>query len=97
MLEIPTLRILRLQAQQDVEVEINGSLGSRLRSAIAYALAGAGYLFMLSLQFLSRQFFIDTASDPYALLIASQYGIEPEAATQAPRLTVVVVLPTPPF
>jgi len=83
VLEIPPLRILRLQAEQDVEVEINGALGSRLRLAIAYAIAGVGYVFLTALQYLSRQLFLDTADDPFALLWASIYGIQPNAATAA--------------
>ncbi len=83
MLKIPTLRILRLQAEQDVEVEINGALGSRLRSAIAFALAGFGYLFLKSLVYLSRQFFPDTADKSFALLWASVFGITPRPATAA--------------
>ena len=83
MLEIPTLRILRLQAQQDVEVEVNGALDSRLRQALAFALAGFGYLFLKSLVYLSRQFFPDTADESFALLWASVFGITPRAATAA--------------
>lgn len=83
MLEIPTLRILRQQAQQDLDTEVNGAQGSRLRTAIALALAGLVYLLLKSLQFLSRQLFIDTADDPFALLIASIYGVTPTPATKA--------------
>lgn len=83
MLEIPTLRILRLQAQQDIDTEVNGALGARLRTAIAFALAGLIYLLLKSLQFLSRQLFIDTADDSFALLIASIYGVDPTPATKA--------------
>jgi uncharacterized phage protein gp47/JayE len=83
VLEIPTLRILRLQAEQDIETEINGALGSRLRTAIAFALAGLVYLLLKSLQFLSRQIFIDTADEAFALLWASIYGVEANPATSA--------------
>lgn len=83
MLEIQTLRILRLQAQQDLNSEVNGALGSRLRNAIAFALAGLVYLLLKSLQFLSRQIFIDTADDAFALLWASIYGVTPRPATKA--------------
>ena len=83
MLEIPTLAQLRVQAQQDLAVEASGALRSALTTALAYALAGVGYLFLKTLQFLSRQLFIDTASEPYALLWASIYGIVPNEATPA--------------
>ncbi len=82
-LEIPSLRVLRLQAESDVEVEINGSLSSRLRTALAFALAGIGFAFLTALQFLSRQFFVDTADETFALLWASIFGITPNPATQA--------------
>ena len=81
MLEIPTLRVLRLQAQQDMNTEVNGALGSALRTAIAFALAGLVYALMTALQFLSRQPFIDTADDAFSLLIASIYGVTPTPAT----------------
>jgi len=87
VLEIPSLRILRLQAQQDVETDINGSLGSRIRQSIAFALAGFGFLFLSSLQYLSRNFFLDTADDTFALLWASIYGITAKPATQASGFT----------
>lgn len=69
-----------------MNTDVNGSLGSRLRTAIAFALAGLVYLLLKSLQFLSRQLFIDTADESFALLWASIYGVEPTPATKASGL-----------
>lgn len=81
MLEIQSLRILRLQAEQDMEVEANGKLGSRIRRSLAFALAGIGFIILLTLQKLSRQLFVDTADDSFALLWASIFGITPNPAS----------------
>lgn len=83
MLEIPTAGQLAEQAKQDVEAEINGSLGSRLRLALANALAGFGYLIMKMLQYVSRQLFVDLADEPYALLWADIHDVTPTEATAA--------------
>lgn len=80
-LEIPPLQTLKTVAERDIEVEVNGALGSRLRAAMAVALASIGYWFLSTLKFLSLQFFIDTASDAFALLWASIFGIDPNPAT----------------
>ena len=83
MFTIPTLKQLRQMARDDVETEINGSLGSRLREAVAFALAAFGYLYLRILQWLSRQMFVDLADSAYKLLWASIYGVTPNAATSA--------------
>lgn len=83
MLEIPTRQELQTQANDDVQTEINGALGARLASRLAYALAALTYGLYLGLRFNSRQLFIDTASTPFALLWASIYGVTPRPATQA--------------
>jgi uncharacterized phage protein gp47/JayE len=85
VLDIPTLDNLKTAAERDieVEVEVNGSLGARLREAMATALAGIGYWFLLTLQRLSLDFFVDTASEAFALLWASIFGIVPNPATPA--------------
>jgi uncharacterized phage protein gp47/JayE len=83
MLQIPSLAQLRAQARDDIEAEINGALGSRLREALAFALAAIGYLWCLLLRWLVRQMFVDQADDAYVLLWASIYGITPNPATQA--------------
>jgi uncharacterized phage protein gp47/JayE len=83
VLEIPTLRDLRLAAESDLQVEASSVLPQSLRRALAYALAGIGYLYLTALQFLSRQLFLDTAASNFALLWASIFGVEPNPATQA--------------
>lgn len=83
MLSIPSLRQLRIQAQQDLSTEADGALRDALINSIAYALAGMGYLDLKTLQWLSRQLFVDTADDSYALLWASIFGVDPTAAVQS--------------
>ena len=83
MLEVPTLAQLRAAARDDVEVEINGALGSRLRESIAFAIAAMGGLYMRFLQRLSLQLFVDTASPSYGLRHASIQGVTPNPATPA--------------
>jgi len=83
MFPIPTLKELRQQARDDVEAELNGTLGSRLREAIAFALAAFGYLYLRILQWLSRQLFVDLADASYKLLWASIYDVTPNPATPA--------------
>lgn len=88
-LEIPTLANLRTAADRDFEVEVNGALGSRLRAAMAVALATIGYWFLSSLRRLSLNFFVDTATAAFALLWASIFGIDPNPATPAQGLVLV--------
>lgn len=83
MLEIPTFREIRIQAQQDLNTEADGALRAALINAIAYALAGIVYLFFKTLQFLSRQLFLDQAEEKFALLWASIFGVDPTPATAA--------------
>lgn len=83
MLEIPTLQFLRQAAEADLEVEAGSVLRQSLRRSIAYAIAGVGFLYLKGLQWLSKQFFIDTASPAFKLLWASIYGVTPQPATQA--------------
>ncbi len=77
MFTIPTLKQLRQLARDDVETEINGTLGSRLREAIAFALAAFGYMYLRILQWLARQMFVDLAESAFKLLWASIYGVTP--------------------
>lgn len=83
MFTIPTLKQLRQLARDDVETEINGTLGSRLREAIAFALAAFGYMYLRILQWEARQMFVDLADAAYKLLWASIYGLTPNPATSA--------------
>ena len=83
MFTIPTLKQLRQLASDDVETEINGTLGSRLREAIAFALAAFGYLYLRILQWEARQMFVDLADAAFKLLWASIYGVTPNPATSA--------------
>jgi len=83
MFTIPTLKQLRQLANDDVETEINGTLGSRLRAAIAFALAAFGYMYLRILQWEARQMFVDLADSAFKLLWASIYGVTPNPATQA--------------
>jgi uncharacterized phage protein gp47/JayE len=83
MFTIPTLKQLRQLARDDVETEINGTLGSRLREAIAFALAAFGYMYLRILQWEARQMFVDLADAAFKLLWASIYGVTPNPATQA--------------
>lgn len=85
-LKIQTLKQLRIQAQQDLEADGGGSLRQALVTALAYALAGIGYVYLRTLQWLALQLFLDTASTAYALLWASIYGIEPNPATPSTGL-----------
>lgn len=86
MFAIPTLKQLRQLARDDVEAEVNGTLGSRLREAIAFALAAFGYMYLRILQWQARQMFVDLADAAYKLLWASIYGVEPNPATPATGL-----------
>lgn len=83
MFQIPTLKQLRQLARDDVEAEINGTLGSRMREAIAFALAAFGYMYLRILQWQARQMFVDLADAAYKLLHAAIYGVTPNPATQA--------------
>jgi uncharacterized phage protein gp47/JayE len=83
MFTIPTLKQLRQLARDDVETEINGTLGSRIREGIAFALAAFGYLYLRILQWEARQMFVDLADAAFKLLWASIYGVTPNAATAA--------------
>ena len=83
MFTIPTLKQLRQLANDDVETEINGTLGSRLRAAIAFALAAFGYMYLRILQWEARQMFVNLADAAFQLLWASVYGVTPNPATQA--------------
>jgi len=83
MFQIPTLKQLRQLARDDVETEINGTLGSRLREALAFALAAFGYMYLRILQWQSRQMFVDLADEAFKLLWASIYGVTPNPATSA--------------
>jgi uncharacterized phage protein gp47/JayE len=83
MFTIPTLKQLRQLARDDVETEINGTLGSRMREAIAFALAAFGYMYLRILQWEARQMFVDLADAAFKLLWASIYGVTPNAATAA--------------
>lgn len=83
MFTIPTLKQLRQLAADDVETEINGTLGSRLRAALAFALAAFGYMYLRILQWEARQMFVDLADAAFKLLWASIYGVTPNPATQA--------------
>jgi len=83
MFTIPTLQQLRQLARDDVETEINGTLGSRLREAIAFALAAFGYMYLRILQWEARQMFVDLADAAFKLLWASIYGVTPNPATAA--------------
>jgi uncharacterized phage protein gp47/JayE len=86
MFTIPSLKQLRQLARDDVETEINGTLGSRLREAIAFALAAIGYMYLKILQWEARQMFVDLADAAFKLLWAAIYGITPNAATTATGL-----------
>jgi len=86
MFTIPTLKQLRQLARDDVETDINGTLGSRLREAIAFALAAFGYMYLRILQWQARQMFVDLADAAYKLLWASIYGITPNEAASATGL-----------
>jgi uncharacterized phage protein gp47/JayE len=86
MFSIPTLKQLRQLARDDVETEINGTLGSRLREAIAFALAAFGYMYLRILQWEARQMFVDIAEATFKLLWASIYGVTPNPATSATGL-----------
>lgn len=86
MFTIPTLKQLRQLARDDVETEINGTLGSRLREAIAFALASFGYMYLRILQWEARQMFVDIADAAFKLLWASIYGVTPNPATPATGL-----------
>jgi uncharacterized phage protein gp47/JayE len=81
MFTIPTLKDLRQLAADDVETDVNGTLGSRLRRALAFALAAYGYMYLRILQWEARQMFVDLADEAFKLLHASIYGITPNAAT----------------
>jgi uncharacterized phage protein gp47/JayE len=81
MFTIPTLKQLRQLARDDVEAEVNGSLGSRIREGIATALAMFGYGYLRILQWLSRQLFVQLADAAFKLLWASVYGVDPKPAT----------------
>lgn len=83
MFTIPTLKQLRQLARDDVETEINGSLGSRFREAIAFALAAFGYMYLRILQWEARQMFVDLADAAFKLLWGSIYGVTPNPATAA--------------
>jgi uncharacterized phage protein gp47/JayE len=85
-LKIQTLKQLRIQAQQDLEAEGGGLLRQALVTALAYAIAGIGYVYLRTLQWLALQLFLDTASPAYALLWASIYGIDPNLATPSTGL-----------
>ena len=82
-LEIPTQQQALIQAQQDLEIEIDGGLRKPLRDAIAHAISALIYGLYLGLRFLSRQVFIDTARQDYALRWADVYGVTPNDPTQA--------------
>lgn len=86
MFTIPTLKQLRQLARDDVETEVNGTLGSRLREAIAFALAAFGYMYLRILQWEARQMFVDIADAAFKLLWASIYGVTPNPATSATGL-----------
>jgi len=86
MFTIPTLKQLRQLARDDVETEINGTLGSRIREAIAFALAAIGYLYLRILQWEARQMFVDLADAAFKLLWAAIYGVTPNPATSATGL-----------
>lgn len=77
MLEIPTLRQLATQAEEDLRVEADGRIRPAIQAALAWALAGLAYLYLLALRFLSRNLFLDTADEAYALQHASIDGVEP--------------------
>ena len=83
MFQIPTLKQLRALARDDVETEVNGALGSRLREALAFALAAFGYMYLRILQWQARQMFVDLADAAFKLLWASIYGVTPNPATAA--------------
>jgi uncharacterized phage protein gp47/JayE len=83
MFTIPTLKQLRQLARDDVETEINGTLGSRLREGIAFALAAFGYMYLRILQWEARQMFVDLADAAFKLLWGSIYGVTPNPATAA--------------
>jgi uncharacterized phage protein gp47/JayE len=83
MFTIPTLKQLRQLARDDVETEINGALGSRMRDGIAFALAAFGYMYLRILQWEGRQMFVDLADAAFKLLWASIYGVTPNPATAA--------------
>lgn len=83
MFTIPTLKQLRQLARDDVETEINGTLGDRLREGIAFALAAFGYMYLRILQWEARQMFVDLADAAFKLLWGSIYGVTPNPATAA--------------
>lgn len=83
MFTIPTLKQLRQLARDDVETEINGTLGSRLREGIAFALAAFGFGYLRILQWEARQMFVNLADAAFKLLWAAIYGITPNPATSA--------------
>lgn len=74
-LEIPTLTQLHDQAEQDLQVEADRRLQPALQTALAWALAGLLALLYRALRYFSRQVFVDTADDEWALLHASVYGV----------------------
>lgn len=86
MFTIPTLKQLRQLARDDVETEINGTLGSRLREGLAFALAAYGYMYLRILLWEARQMFVDLADAAFKLLWASIYGVVPNPATSASGL-----------
>lgn len=90
MLEIPSLEYLRQAAEADMQVEAGGVLKQSMRRAIAQAIARIGYIYLKGLQWLSKQFFIDTASPAFALLWASIYGVPPQPATQSTGPVLVI-------
>jgi uncharacterized phage protein gp47/JayE len=83
MFTIPTLKQLRQLARDDVESEVNGTLGSRMREGIAFALAAFGYMYLSILQWEARQMFVDLADAAFKLLWGSIYGVTPTPATAA--------------
>ncbi len=77
MLEIPTFRQLVVQAEQDLASEDGDRrLLPALEAALAYALAGIAVLWFRLLQYISRQVFLDTADEEWALQHANIYGVE---------------------
>jgi uncharacterized phage protein gp47/JayE len=83
MFQVPTLKQLRQLARDDLEVEINGTLGSRLREALAFALAAFGFMYLRILQWQARQMFVDLADAAFKLLWGGIYGLNPNPATTA--------------
>ncbi|MGD8499283.1 MAG: baseplate J/gp47 family protein [Phycisphaerales bacterium] len=74
------------RSQSDIETRVDGSVASLRRSfelAISRAVAGAAHGLHGHLVWASRQMFVDTAEDEFAVRLASIWGIEKTAAAKA--------------